>query len=278
MQAEAWSVSLTMPWSASKIHTQTYVPVTAGMAQATMIALPTTVRQNGPSEAISSGDERAEDDRAGDGDSTAKTDGVGQHDGPERGVGEDLAVVGEADEVRLAADDLAQTVVLQREQHHPDERPEQQHRQHDERGREQQPRPGAESGRLRCTGPRRPRAELAPRPARRSLDRRRTRTAHLPFRIVVHLLGGVGRGLLDRLLPGEDRLDHRCWWSSSPARRRTSGSRARMPPPSTICVANGVTAGRPSSASRLEQRVAGRGSSPVCVAPLARRTCRWSSS
>ncbi len=41
------------PRSASKIQTHTYVPVTAGIAQAAMIALDTMVRQTRPSEASS---------------------------------------------------------------------------------------------------------------------------------------------------------------------------------------------------------------------------------
>ncbi|CPU63871.1 Uncharacterised protein [Mycobacteroides abscessus] len=43
------STEATRPFSGSKIHTHTYVPVIAGTAQATMIAVAPTPRQNPPS-------------------------------------------------------------------------------------------------------------------------------------------------------------------------------------------------------------------------------------
>src|SRR5699024_3298241 len=70
-------------------------------------------------------------------------DGVGQHGLPQERIREDLDVVVEPHVVRLAAQEVAQLVVLQREVQHPQHRPQQQHSEHEQARGEQQPGRGA---------------------------------------------------------------------------------------------------------------------------------------
>ena len=108
-------------------------------------------------------DERAEGDGAGHGEH-GEADGVRQHDRPEGRVGEDLDVVRRGRSSWARRDDLAQAVVLQREE----ERPGRAARAGAPRGRPAPARAAARAGRARagssrCRG-RRPRAErIAPR-------------------------------------------------------------------------------------------------------------------